>query len=70
MALDADLELMLRVRSGDAESFEVLLRRYRAPLVNYFWRLVRDRAFWPKTWRKRCSCAFTRRATATSPRRG
>ncbi len=44
MALDADLELMLRVRSGDAESFEVLLRRHRAPLVNYCWRLVRDRA--------------------------
>lgn len=44
MALNQDLELMLRVRRGDAESFEVLLRRYRAPLVNFFVRMVRDRA--------------------------
>jgi len=42
--MDQDLELMLRVRSGDAESFEVLLRRYRVPLVNFFVRMVRDQA--------------------------
>src|SRR5712692_3126580 len=40
--MDQDLELMLRVRRGDAESFELLLRRHRAPLVNYFSRMVRD----------------------------
>ena len=28
MALDTDLELMLRVRAGDADSFEQLLRRH------------------------------------------
>ncbi|MGH9406325.1 MAG: RNA polymerase sigma factor [Terriglobia bacterium] len=44
MALDSDLELMLRVRSGDTASFEALLRRYRTPLVSYFVRMVRDRA--------------------------
>lgn len=44
MAIDHDLELMLRVRRGDVESFEVLLRRYRVPLVNYLSRLVRDDA--------------------------
>ena len=44
MALDSDLELMLRVRSGDAGSFEMLLNRYRLPLVSYFVRMVRDRA--------------------------
>jgi len=44
MAMDQDLELMLRVRRGDTESFEVLLRRYRAPLVSFFVRMVRDRA--------------------------
>ncbi|HEX5483431.1 MAG TPA: sigma-70 family RNA polymerase sigma factor [Terriglobia bacterium] len=44
MAIDSDLELMLRVRSGDAESFEILLNRYRLPLVGYFARMVRDRA--------------------------
>ena len=44
MTVDSDLELMLRVRSGDADSFEVLLNRYRAPLVSYFSRMVRDPA--------------------------
>jgi len=44
MAMDQDLELMLRVRKGDAESFEVLLRRHRAPLVSFFIRMVRDQA--------------------------
>jgi RNA polymerase sigma-70 factor, ECF subfamily len=42
MAIESDLELMLRVRDGDAASFEVLLRRYRLPLVSFFRRMVRD----------------------------
>jgi RNA polymerase sigma-70 factor (ECF subfamily) len=42
MAIETDLNLMLRVRDGDAASFEVLLRRYRLPLVSYFRRMVRD----------------------------
>jgi RNA polymerase sigma-70 factor, ECF subfamily len=42
--MDQDLELMLRVRRGDAESFEALLARHRAPLFNFFLRMVRDRA--------------------------
>ena len=44
MAMESDLELMLRVRAGDAASFETLLRRYRLPLVSYFHRMVRDQA--------------------------
>ena len=44
MVMDSDLELMLRVRQGDAGSFDELLRRYRTPLVKYFCRLVRDQA--------------------------
>src|SRR5579863_489446 len=44
MAIDQDLELMLLVRQGDAESFGVLLRRYRAPLVSFFVRMVHDPA--------------------------
>ncbi len=44
MAIGSDLELMLRVRAGDAASFEVLLRRYRLPMVNFFRRMVRDTA--------------------------
>lgn len=44
MVVDSDLDLMLRVRQGDAGSFDELLRRYRTPLVKYFCRLVRDQA--------------------------
>ena len=44
MAVNTDLELMLRVRSGDAESFGELLRRYRTPMVGYFYRMLRDQA--------------------------
>jgi len=44
MAMESDLELMLRVRAGDAASFETLLRRYRLPLVSFFHRMVRDPA--------------------------
>jgi len=42
MAIESDLELMLRVRSGDAASFETLLCRYRVPLVGYFRRMLRN----------------------------
>jgi len=44
MAMDHDLELMLQVRRGDAESFDELLRRHRVPLVGYFSRMLQDRA--------------------------
>ena len=44
MVVNSDLELMLRVRQGDAASLDELLRRYRTPLVKYFCRLVRDQA--------------------------
>ena len=42
MAVPSDLELMLRVRDGDGASFDVLLHRYRRPIVSYFYRMVRD----------------------------
>ncbi len=35
---------MLDVKSGDARSFELLLQKYRTPLVNFLYRMVRDRA--------------------------
>lgn len=44
MAIESDLELMLRVRDGDSASFEVLLRRHRLPVVSFFRRMVRDQA--------------------------
>jgi RNA polymerase sigma-70 factor (ECF subfamily) len=44
MAIDRDLELMLRVRDGDSDSFDALLERHRGPLIGFFSRMVRDPA--------------------------
>ena len=44
IAIETDLELMQRVREGDAASFEVLLGRYRKPLIHFFYRMLRDPA--------------------------
>jgi RNA polymerase sigma-70 factor, ECF subfamily len=35
---------MLDVKAGDDQSFELLLRKYRSPLVNFLYRMVRDTA--------------------------
>ena len=35
---------MLDVKAGDEQSFALLLQRYRAPLVNFLYRMVRERA--------------------------
>ncbi|MCL6482048.1 MAG: sigma-70 family RNA polymerase sigma factor [Firmicutes bacterium] len=40
----SDVQLMLDVKAGDAASFELLLQRYRTPLVNFLHRMVRDAA--------------------------
>jgi RNA polymerase sigma-70 factor (ECF subfamily) len=40
----SDVQLMLDVKAGDAESFELLLHKYRTPLVNFLYRMVRDPA--------------------------
>jgi RNA polymerase sigma-70 factor (ECF subfamily) len=34
---------MLDVKAGDQQSFELLLQRYRTPLVNFLYRMVRSR---------------------------
>ncbi len=39
----SDVQLMLEVKAGDETSFELLLRKYRTPLVNFLYRMVRDR---------------------------
>jgi RNA polymerase sigma-70 factor, ECF subfamily len=36
--------LMLDVKAGDDSSFDFLLVKYRSPLVNFLYRMVRDRA--------------------------
>src|SRR5579864_9001286 len=38
----SDVELMLDVKSGDDSSFDLLLRKYRTPVVNFLYRMVRD----------------------------
>ncbi len=42
--LEPDAELMLRVREGDADSFALLLRRHREPVVHFLYRMVQNQA--------------------------
>jgi RNA polymerase sigma-70 factor, ECF subfamily len=37
-----DVQLMLDVKAGDDSSFDFLLQKYRSPLVNFLYRMVRD----------------------------
>ena len=34
---------MLDVKAGDEQSFALLLHRYRSPLINFLYRMVRNR---------------------------
>lgn len=43
-ALEPDAQLMLRVKDGDSCSFEILLTKYRRPVVNYLHRMVQNQA--------------------------
>ncbi|MBV8820077.1 MAG: RNA polymerase sigma factor [Acidobacteriaceae bacterium] len=43
-AADPDAALMMRVREGDAPSFEILLHRHRSAVVNHLFRMVHNRA--------------------------
>ena len=38
----SDVQLMLDVKAGDDDSFDLLLKKYRTPLVNFLYRMVRD----------------------------
>ena len=40
----SDVQLMLDVKAGDDASFDFLLQKYRSPLVNFLFRMVRDTA--------------------------
>lgn len=42
--LDLDAHLMLRVRDGDAASFDLLLNKHRRPVVHFLNRMVQDAA--------------------------
>ena len=43
-AMDFDVELMLRVKDGDEESFGLLLDKHRNSLVYFLYRMVQDQA--------------------------
>jgi len=40
----SDVQMMLDVKAGDNASFDFLLQKYRSPLVNFLYRMVRDTA--------------------------
>ncbi len=42
--VDRDAELMLRVRDGDQRSFELLLEKYRGPMIHFLHRMVQNDA--------------------------
>jgi RNA polymerase sigma-70 factor (ECF subfamily) len=44
MALETDAELMLRVKAGDEASFDLLLDKYRTPVVKFIQRMVQNSA--------------------------
>jgi RNA polymerase sigma-70 factor, ECF subfamily len=39
-----DVQLMLDVQAGDEASFDLLLQKYRSPLINFLYRMIRDTA--------------------------
>jgi RNA polymerase sigma-70 factor, ECF subfamily len=42
--LDLDAALMLRVKRGDARAFEELVEKYKQPVINIIYRILRDLA--------------------------
>jgi RNA polymerase sigma-70 factor (ECF subfamily) len=43
-ALDADAQLMLRVRDGDGGSYSLLIEKHRSPVVHFLYRMIQDYA--------------------------
>ena len=44
LALESDAHLMVQVRAGDEASFDLLLQKYRGPIVGYLTRMVGSQA--------------------------
>ncbi len=42
MPMDPDAALMLRVKGGDMEAFEALVEKYKQPVINVMYRMIRD----------------------------
>jgi RNA polymerase sigma-70 factor, ECF subfamily len=43
-APDPDAQLMLRVKQGDGSALDELIRKYRAPIIRYVYRMIHDAA--------------------------
>ena len=41
-ALEYDAELMLRVKNGDSAGFDLLLEKYRLPVIHFLYRMVQN----------------------------
>jgi RNA polymerase sigma-70 factor (ECF subfamily) len=44
MAVETDAQLMLNVKAGDEAAFELLLAKYRSPVVKFIYRMVQNSA--------------------------
>ena len=62
MDLD-DVEIMCRVQAGQVELFDVLVRRYRGPLINVAWSKLGDAAWAEDVVQETFLAAFAARAT-------
>ncbi|MGB7264844.1 MAG: sigma factor, partial [Terracidiphilus sp.] len=39
-----DAEIMLRVRDGDDAGYDILIEKYRKPIINFMYRMVHNQA--------------------------
>ena len=39
-----DAEIMLRVRDGDDAGYDILIEKYRKPMINFMYRMVHNQA--------------------------
>lgn len=62
MDLD-DVQIMCRVQAGEAELFDLLVRRYRGPLLNVAWSKLGDAAWAEDIVQETFLAAFAARAT-------
>ena len=44
MAEGGDADLMLRLKAGDLDCFEVLMNKYKRPMIHFMFRMVRNQA--------------------------
>jgi len=58
-----DVQIMCRVQAGQVELFDVLVRRYRGPLLNVAWSKLADAAWAEDVVQETFLAAFAARAT-------